>query len=35
MDVSKLSALGWKASIPIEEGINSVYNQQFLIGEKI
>jgi len=35
MDVSKLTALGWKASIPIEEGINSVYNQQFLIGEKI
>ena len=26
MDISKLSALGWKASIGLEEGITSVYN---------
>jgi GDP-L-fucose synthase len=34
MDVSKLEALGWKASIPIEDGIKMVYQQQFLIGEE-
>jgi len=27
MDVSKLTGLGWKASIPLEEGIRSVYGQ--------
>lgn len=25
LDVSRLSALGWKASIPLEEGIKSTY----------
>jgi GDP-L-fucose synthase len=35
MDVSKLAALGWKASTTIENGIKAVYEQQFLIGEKI
>src|SRR5215203_81374 len=34
MDVSKLDALGWKASIPLEHGINMVYEQQFLLGDK-
>jgi GDP-L-fucose synthase len=34
MDVSKLEALGWKASIPIEVGIKMVYQQQFLIREE-
>jgi len=34
MDVSRLQALGWKASIPIEDGIKMVYQQQFLIGEE-
>ena len=27
MDVSKLHALGWKATIPLEEGIRSVYEK--------
>jgi len=27
MDVTKLTNLGWKASIDLEEGINSVYNE--------
>lgn len=27
MDVSKLSALGWKASITLEQGITAVYNE--------
>lgn len=27
MDVSKLNALGWQASIPLEEGIQQVYNE--------
>lgn len=35
MDVSKLNALGWKASISIEEGIKIVYQNHFPIGEKI
>lgn len=30
MDVSKLHGLGWKASIPLREGIERVYHQQFL-----
>lgn len=30
MDVSKLSTLGWKASIDLKEGIKSVFQQQFL-----
>jgi GDP-L-fucose synthase len=29
MDVSKLSALGWKAGIPLKEGIKAVYNDHF------
>lgn len=29
MDVSKLNMLGWKAQIPLEEGIKSVYTAQF------
>jgi len=35
LDISKLAALGWKASIAIEDGIKAVYGQQFLVGEKI
>jgi GDP-L-fucose synthase len=27
MDVSKLTNLGWKASISLEEGINKVYQE--------
>ncbi|OLY93375.1 GDP-L-fucose synthase [Cnuella takakiae] len=30
MDVSKLTGLGWKASIPLKEGISSVYRERFL-----
>jgi GDP-L-fucose synthase len=30
MDVSKLSGLGWKASISLKEGIENVYQNQFL-----
>jgi nucleoside-diphosphate-sugar epimerase len=30
MDVSKLSALGWKASIELKEGIGRVYKEKFL-----
>ena len=30
MDVSKLSNLGWKYSIELEEGIKKVYNENFL-----
>lgn len=30
MDVSKLNALGWKASIPLQEGVAKVYGEQFL-----
>lgn len=29
MNVSKLSAMGWKYSIPLEEGIKAVYQQKF------
>lgn len=29
MDVSKLSSLGWKASISLKEGIAQVYNEKF------
>ena len=29
MDVSKLNALGWKASITLNEGIQKVYHEQF------
>lgn len=29
MDVGKLTALGWKASIPLEEGIRKVYEEKF------
>jgi GDP-L-fucose synthase len=35
MDVSKLNALGWKASIPLNEGIKNVYQNHFLIREEI
>ena len=31
MDVSKLSALGWKASIDLKEGIKQVYKEKFLL----
>jgi len=34
MDVSKLHALGWKASILLEEGIKKVYQEYFLQKEK-
>jgi GDP-L-fucose synthase len=30
LDVSKLSQLGWKASIPLREGIEQVYKENFL-----
>jgi GDP-L-fucose synthase len=30
MDVSKLSSFGWKASIPLKDGITKVYKEQFL-----
>jgi GDP-L-fucose synthase len=30
MDVSKLTSLGWKYSIELEEGIKKVYNEKFL-----
>lgn len=33
MDVSKINALGWKASIPLEAGIESVYKTYFLSKE--
>jgi GDP-L-fucose synthase len=33
MDVSKLNALGWKASIPLEEGIKKVYQEKFIRAE--
>ena len=32
MDVSKLTAAGWTASIPLREGITQVYNEKFLNG---
>jgi len=32
MDVSKLSALGWKASMNLNEGITQVYKEKFLSG---
>lgn len=31
LDVSKLNSLGWKASIPLKEGIEKVYQEHFLI----
>ncbi|HEU4903704.1 MAG TPA: NAD-dependent epimerase/dehydratase family protein, partial [Flavisolibacter sp.] len=34
MDVSKLSAFGWKASIPLRQGINDVYREKFLAVQK-
>jgi len=34
MDVSKLSALGWKASISLKEGIGQVYNEKFISAVK-
>lgn len=30
LDVSKLSQLGWKASIPLREGIDQVYRENFM-----
>jgi GDP-L-fucose synthase len=35
MDVSKLNALGWKASISLKEGIKNVYQDHFLIPRGI
>jgi GDP-L-fucose synthase len=32
MDVSKLTALGWKAAIPLRDGIGKVYEEKFLQG---
>jgi len=32
MDVSKLSALGWKASIDLKDGITKVYKEKFLVS---
>lgn len=34
MDVSKLKALGWQASITLEEGIKNIYQNFFLAAEK-
>lgn len=31
MDVSRLTALGWRAKINLKEGIQSVYREQFLV----
>jgi GDP-L-fucose synthase len=33
MDVTKLSAMGWKAGITLEKGITDVYNNHFLVSE--
>jgi GDP-L-fucose synthase len=30
MDISKLSTLGWKATISLEDGIRQVYNEYFM-----
>jgi GDP-L-fucose synthase len=35
MDVSKLNGLGWKAKIGLKEGITSVYQNHFLVGEQV
>lgn len=35
MDVSKLKAMGWQASIPLKEGINNVYVNHFVKKEKV
>lgn len=35
MDVSKLKSLGWQASIALEDGIRTVYRDQFLAKEKV
>jgi GDP-L-fucose synthase len=32
MDVNKLSSFGWKASIPLKEGITQVYKEKFLVN---
>jgi GDP-L-fucose synthase len=32
MDVTKLFSLGWKASIPLKEGIEQVYREKFLVN---
>ena len=31
MDVSKINSLGWKAKIPLDEGIRKVYQEKFLL----
>lgn len=33
MDVSKLNDLGWKASIPLKEGIEKVYGEKFVTSQ--
>jgi GDP-L-fucose synthase len=35
MDVSKLKAMGWQASIPLKEGINNVYVNHFVKKKKV
>ncbi|HWI91652.1 MAG TPA: GDP-L-fucose synthase [Flavisolibacter sp.] len=35
MDVSKLNSFGWQASIQLEDGIRSVYQDQFLAKQKV
>ncbi len=35
MDVSKLNALGWKATIPLQEGIKNVYHDHFESTKRI
>jgi len=34
MDISKLSVLGWKASISLRKGIDQVYQEKFLLSDK-
>jgi len=35
MDISKLSSLGWKASIHLKDGIKKVYEQNFQITNQL
>lgn len=35
MDVSKLTSLGWKASIPLMDGIKKVYQEKFVRAEAL
>jgi nucleoside-diphosphate-sugar epimerase len=35
MDVSKLHGLGWKAKIPLQQGIENVYRDAFFKEQEI